>query len=124
MIAGLGSTVKALDAMASLGRISESETDKEDFELAQVVTLASAFDVSGDLRRRPELVERVLSTKAALRDPSSVGTIMVATKIVPSAFVGDSDACAKATLDTMLLLLRVAKSDPDPVTRTKSLSMA
>ena len=38
---------------------------------------AHGQDFNGDLHRRPELVERVLSSKAAMRDPVSVGTIAV-----------------------------------------------
>ena len=41
-VAGLGPTVKALDAMAALGNISESD-DKEEHELAQVTALAAVW---------------------------------------------------------------------------------
>ena len=119
----IGPTVKALDAMAALGRISESETDKEDLELAQVAALAATWDAGGDLGRRPELVERVLSSKAAMRDPVSVGAISVTLKTVPAMNSYD-DSCCTHTLATVMTLLRAAESDPDPVARSKCLAMA
>ena len=124
----VGPTVKALDALAALGSRHESqEVDKEDFEdfeLALVAALAHGFDATGDLARRPELVERVLSTQAAMRDPLSVGVIKFVVGVIPPMVEGYTEACGAQALETALFLLRAAEADPDPINKSKARAMA
>eukprot|EP01049_Picozoa_sp_SAG25_P003137 SAG25_NODE_176_length_12787_cov_14.980060_2_plen_1127_part_00 len=117
-------TVNALAAMDRLGTIAESERDKEDFHLGLVALLASCWDLTGDLARRPELVKGVLATKATERDPAKVGIIQVATAVTPACMLPDIELCGKVVLDSMTFLLRSAESDLDPAMRHKCLASA
>ena len=110
--------------MDALGAVSESEPNKADFLLAQVAKLASVFDMTRDLARRPELVERVLASKAAIRDPMQVGLIYMVTSIVPHMREADVPKTGKGVLATTLFFLSASHSDPDPVMRSKCLAAA
>ena len=121
-VAGVDPTVNAIKALGELGAISESE--REDFQLAQVGALAANFDITGDLARRPDLVQHVLATQAAVRDPLSVGTIRFIANVMPAMFAGDEVGVGQAAYDTTLRMLQAAHSDPDPVIRAKCLSVA
>lgn len=123
-VARLLPTRKALDAMSNLGIASEFDADKEDFELAQVANLAQTWDIGQDLAQQPELVKRVLSTQAAIRDPVSVGLIGLVTKIAPNMFTFDMKNGAKEALKLMLFLLKEAESNPDPITGAYCLQCA
>jgi hypothetical protein len=103
---------------------SESDPDKEDFELACVATLAQVWDVGQDLLRQPELVRRVLSTRAATRDPVSVGLIGLVSNIVPSMHAFEMIRTAKEVFKLMLFLLKEAESNPDPIARAYCLQSA
>ena len=123
--AEMGPTVRAVEAFEKLGKIGPSDPDKEDFQLQLVATLATAWDMTGDLAKRPALVQHVLSTKAALRAPVQVGTIRVACKCLPTMIFGpDIEETGRQVLDTTLFLLGAAESDPDESMRTKCLIMA
>jgi hypothetical protein len=110
-------TAKAIVAMEQLGVLSDP--DKEDFQLALVGILAGGFDLSGDLSARPELVQQVLSSEAAARDPINVAVITLTSQCMPYTFAGDAEGVGKASLDVTLTLQKAAASDPDPVARAK-----
>eukprot|EP01051_Picozoa_sp_SAG22_P004183 SAG22_NODE_218_length_14885_cov_24.733699_4_plen_740_part_00 len=121
--AGFMPMVKAIEAMEALGAIPESDSDKLDFLLATVAVLASAFDYTGDLSRRPKLVKRVLESKAGLRDPMAVG-IIKQISFVSVILAGDLSAGGKGMLESVLFTLKAASSDEDPVMRAKCLMSA
>eukprot|EP01046_Picozoa_sp_COSAG06_P047343 COSAG06_NODE_6869_length_2736_cov_1.640880_1_plen_864_part_01 len=116
---GTGCVVKALEAMESLGTISASEPDKEDFVLELVAALAGRFDAGGDLSGRPELIKHVLSSPAAARSPLLVGTIRFISLTMPPMMGGDVIGAAVAAYGTAKALLEAAESDPDPLMRNK-----
>eukprot|EP01046_Picozoa_sp_COSAG06_P014490 COSAG06_NODE_900_length_11658_cov_9.850852_4_plen_1819_part_00 len=122
--AEVGPTVKGLEAMDKLGTISPDEKDKEDFQLELVAKLATSWDMTGDLAKRPKLVQHVLSTEAALRAPVLVGTIWIAAKCLPQMIAPNVEETGRLALDTTLFFLGAAESDKDESTRTKCLIMA
>jgi hypothetical protein len=121
--AGVEPTVKAIECMARL-KEEDFSPDNEDFQLAQVGALAGAFDISGDLARRPEMVQRALKMQATTRDPLYVGSIRFIVDTMPGMMSGDTESVGRATLDTILFLLKAGQSDPDPVMRAKCLAFA
>ena len=58
-----------------------------------------------------------------MRDLVSVGTISIVTKLIPM-FNSFNDSVFANAQDVNLNMLRLAKSDPDPVARSKTLVMA
>jgi hypothetical protein len=117
-------TVSALTAMQKLGAIPQSCPEREDLYLGLVAMLASSWDITGDLARRPQLVKQVLAMKAATRDPAKVGIIQVATRLTPALMRGDVEAIGKITLESMQFLLAASSDDPDLSTQAKCLSSA
>eukprot|EP01052_Picozoa_sp_SAG31_P029721 SAG31_NODE_2978_length_4831_cov_236.467033_2_plen_844_part_00 len=123
-VARLLPTRKALDAMSALSRTCEFDADKEDFQLTQVANLAETWDIGQDLQQKPELVKKVLSTQAAVRDPVSVGLIGLVTKIAPNMFSFDMKTCYREARKLMLFLLEESRTNPDPIARACCLQSA
>jgi hypothetical protein len=123
LLSGVEPTLKAIEAMDALDAISESDGDMQDFLLAQACFLASV-PPSPDLLARPALVERVLASKAASRDPVQVGTILQAARVIPNMFAARVEATGRSILEVTLFFVNAGKSDPDPVMRSKCLVSA
>jgi hypothetical protein len=81
-------------------------------------------DITGDLGRRPHLVERVLASKATLRDPMAVGIIRLATKVYPCFALADIPSGGREALELVTFLLRAGESDPDSLMRQKCFTAA
>jgi hypothetical protein len=116
---GLEPTINALKAMDKMSKIALSQPDKEDFHLGLVAVLASTWDATGDLARRPGLVKHVLSTGAAPRDPASIALIRLVSDIMPCVMGPNIKKAKEIMLDLLEFLVRSADSDPDPLMRSK-----
>jgi hypothetical protein len=119
----------SLDAIATFlqsgpGSASPELRDHADeVQLHMMTTIAIAIDIPKMIARRA-VVEQVLTTEAAAREPQSAMTVRMVSFCVPLMSQGDSAGYGKEMYAGLMAYRSAAHTNPDPATRSKCLMLS